>query len=322
VGDRILRAIIAGDDDAYGRVVADQAKNVISNTKLPKPGGGAWSENDAWSLASEFFTKKKSVQTTLIAATDDDSLNGYVYTALENQIRQKLRGSTKARLKRRLKELLDEEGWVEEPEGFWRRPERPPDAFGGRDADLEAATWDVDVQLSKWRDDAKRNKPFAERASLVRLLDAIGSAAGGAVHIDTITNVVARRLGLSSLPTVEPLDLSDEGNDLADPDPGPEAELEAQDDAIEAAATAVSVYGDLSPDQRRMIPFAHDSVRKAGEQLGWGKTKADRVQKRLEATYKSELANLDDDQRQAVLDELAELERPRMTDLDGSGEDR
>lgn len=321
MGDRILRSIIAGDNDAYGRVVTEQAKKVVYTTNLPRPGGGAWADNDAWDLASEFFTKKKSVESTLLAATDDDSLNAYLYTALENQIRQKLRDTTKARIKRRLQELLDEEDWVEEPDGFWSRRQDPRTAFGGRDAELQAATWEVDVQLVKWRDDAKRNSPFAERESLVQLLDAIGETAGGAVHIDTITDVVARRLGLSSLPTVEPLDLSDEASDIADPGPGPEARLEAQDDAIDAAATAVSVYGDLSPDQRRMIPYAEQSVRKAGDQLGWGKTKAGRVQKRLEATYKAELGHLNDGERLAVLDELAELERPRISDMDRPQED-
>ena len=66
--------------------------------------------------------------------------------------------------------IMVTEGFVEEPAKFWRRPADPPGVFGGRVAELVDASWDVDVPLVRWRPDAKRNSPVAERASFVEVL--------------------------------------------------------------------------------------------------------------------------------------------------------
>jgi len=307
LADDVLRAIRAGDVEAYVGVIRAQAKAVAAG-KLPHPEGRAWNDDDAEELLSRYYESDAYLH-SVVNAHDDDSLNALVHTGLANLVRADLRKSDRARLKRRIKEVMVEEGYVEDPKGFWRRPQDPGDAYGGSTPDLVAAAWSADVQVVRWRPDAKRNSPFAERASLVAVLNATFDAAGGAIHEDVLTEVFGQRLGVGPVAHTEDLDVVEE-RFVPDTDPGPEEALIAGEEELEAAVQALEIWGQLSLKEQSLVPHLADSAREAATALGGGKTTMNTAQTRLKEKMRVLLGDEDTERRRNVLRELLVLAGP------------
>jgi hypothetical protein len=69
--------------------------------------------------------------------------------------------------------------------------------WAGREAELDTAAWQVrDARIVRWRPDARREGPGADRASLVAVSAAIITVAGAPVPLDVLTRVVGRRFNV------------------------------------------------------------------------------------------------------------------------------
>jgi hypothetical protein len=263
-------------------------------------------EDDALELMGDYY-ESPAYQEVLLRAADDDSLHALVHTALQNQVRARLRPTQRGRLARRVIEILRDEGYVIGPKEFWRRRDGPPDVVGFREADLLRAAWRVQVRIVRWRPEAKRNSPAAERSSIVALIDAILDEAGGPVHQNVLVEVIAARLGIGPVSYTESLDLPEESTASVGGADDPAAAVLAAEAELDAAVLAVEVWGQLSPQERKAVPHLADSARAAAAALEMGKTKANQIQARLLAKLRVILGEVDPELRSAVLSELLNL---------------
>lgn len=303
--DEVLRRIQAGDVAAYAELITDAAAKVAAG-RLPHPEGRRWTDDDVDDLVVDFYDSP-GYEHALLSAVDDEALRRLVYTSLANLVRDRLRRSDRGRLLRRMKEIMRSGAFVERPARFWCRAGDTGEPFPGHPDGLLTAAWSVEVTVVRWRPDAKRNSPVAERASFVAVLDAIFDIAAGPVHEDVLVDVVGRRLGVGPVSYVEPLDAADESHRADAQDPTPEELVVAGDEELEAATEAAHVWSQLSPDEQARMGCFDLADRPAAEALGWGKSKANAVYRRLTAKLRALIGEVDTDRRAAVVRELRSL---------------
>jgi DNA-directed RNA polymerase specialized sigma24 family protein len=271
VGDHLLIAIRGGDLNALVELVRSQAERIIAN-KGPIYVDDSQSPVTAEELVSDFFVQNKW-KIALQASMDDDGLQGYVYTMLNNGLIDKWRNTERGRLRRRLVQILRESDFVESPQGFWRRQQDNGKIYNGSDLPLEEMLWAINIPLVAWRADAQRRSPHADRATFLDLLNAIFGKCQGAIHIDRIVDLIANKVGLQTVSHTEPID-------MVDPSLGPdEVAIDAEEDD-EGQMLSREIWEQLGPLERRVIPMLDASARVAADALGIGKTSANLAQKR------------------------------------------
>lgn len=297
--DQALQAIRSGDVGVYVALIEDRAAAVAY--RLPRPDGSPWTAEDVEDLVSSFYVAA-AYQHAVLSAHDDDSLRALVFTGLANLVREELRRTDRGRLHRRVRELLGAEGYVEGPTKFWRRVDDSESASTATESQLVEAAWSVDVRVVKWRADAKRNSPFAQRPSLVALLDAIYDRAAGALHIDVLVAVLARRLGVGPTSAIEELDLVEERFVVAS-GAGPAEHLVDQECELDASRVAAELWDQLSPRERALLPHLAASARKAAEAVGGGKSAVNEAMKRLKEKIRTVLEDWSDDDRSRIVGE-------------------
>jgi hypothetical protein len=311
--------------DLVGRAV----RRVLRRRNFPRPGGGEWDDDARAELRQEFFRQDKHV--ALIArAANDRHLRASTATAVANMVRSELRKSDRAKLRRRLKEVLEEGEYVERPADVWALVGAPAgEVFQGSESELVRVAWDVEVSVVRWRPDAARSGPDADKPSLVALLRAMLDHAGAGVHLSVLTRVVANRLGVSGLPLFESIDAPVE-TDSGDPgvqrefasDAGDPAEVFEQSAAQAQLEQLADLIwdSDLSAREQRFLPFVGEGGRAVEAALGeLKKSAADVALKRLAAKLEARLGGLDDQQRLGVLSRL--MERHTAADRGGVPDD-
>lgn len=303
MSEDVLRAIQHGDTAEYVAVIKKQAASVVR--RLPKPDGTGWTPQDIEDLRSEFYASA-AYEHAVLNAHDDESLRKLVYTGLVNLVRAELRRTDRGRLLRRLKDLVSSEGYIEEPAKFWRRKDDPSEVSTVVMPDLIKAVWQVEVQVVKWRPDAKRNSPLAEKSSLLALLDAVYDRAKGAVHIDVLVEVFGQRLGVGPVSINEALDVADD-RFTVDRESDPAEQLLDNENELDAAKAARALWDQLSPRERELAPHFASSARQAAHAIGGGKSAVNDAMNRLREKFRLALLDADDDNRRLVLRELLEL---------------
>ena len=315
MSDAVYRSIVEGDDDAYYAVVISQAQKLAASGRMRHPDGRSWVPDDAFELASDYWLSP-AFAAVLISATDDDSLNALIYTALHNQVINKSRGDDRSRLRRRLKAILRSGPYVQGPTAFWRRQTDSPNAYCGPRTELLEAAWSTEVNLIRWSPKARRNSPVAEGASFTAVLDAVFAVAGGAVDEGDLLDVLAHRFGVGPVSIIEALD-QHEDRVASDESDNPEDQVVARENHGDAVVQAVELFRELSPDEQRMLALASASARDAADTLGIGKTKANGIQSRLRRKLALRLGGKNEEQRREILTELQRLADARTVD-DGS----
>lgn len=298
--DHALQAIRSGDVGAYVVLIENRAAAVARC--LPRPDGSAWTPEAVADLVSSFYVKE-AYHHAVLNAHDDDSLRSLVFTGLANLVRADLRRTERGRLHRRVRELLASEGFVERPTKFWRRSDDPERASTATESDLVEATWSVDVRVVKWRADAKRNSPFAEKTTLIDLLAVIYDRSAGGLHIDVLVDVLARRLGVGPTSAIEGLDLVEE-RFLEGPGAGPAEHLVDQECKLDASVAAAELWDQLSPTERALLPHLAASARETAEAVGGGKSAINEAMKRLKAKIRTVLEDWSNDDRTRILGEM------------------
>lgn len=307
--DKTLRTIRAGDTADYVAIIEGLALTVAG--RIPKPDNSKWTQADIQDLTSNFYVSP-AYQHAVLNAHDDESLRKLVYTGLANLARAELRKTDRGRLHRRLVELLRTEDYVEHPNKFWRRSSDNVGASTATQQDLLSAAWNVEVRVVKWRPDAKRKSPFAEKSSLIQLLDALFDCAMGAVHIDNLVDVFGRRLGVGPTTVTEELDVAVDCF-TADSELGPAEQHYEKQAELEAAQQADELWYQLSPRERLLVPNLAMSARQAADMVGGGKSAVNDAMNRLKDKFRVVLSEADDDHRRRVLRELLLL-APEVVD--------
>lgn len=219
---------------------------------------------------------------------------------LNNHLIDRYRHTERGRLQVRVKKILQDGDFFEDPKKYWRRPSDSASVFEGSEVSLATACQHVEVNVVTWSSRAKRNSPATSRECFLTLLDSIFDCSGGAVREDMLIGVLAGRLGLLPMPFAELLD-------IADPSPDPEEQLILDESDDEVSALIHDIWRQLSPDERRMLPNLESSSRLVAEQLGMGRTKANQVQARLKEKLRVLLSETPHQQRSSVLAGLVQL---------------
>src|SRR5262249_30040066 len=169
----------------------------------PPEGHQFWTLDAVVETAHEVFADARGPQRLVelaVKASDDSSFRRILEQVVRNYLRDQARATTKGRLVRRLHELLEAD-----PRFVTSTRERAgrtvglsddmtPGLWNGQLRDLTVAAYKVtEVSVVRWRAEARRRSPVADAASLLAVCEAVLRAAGAALPISDLAEVVAAR---------------------------------------------------------------------------------------------------------------------------------
>src|SRR6266540_3915491 len=218
---------------------------------------------------------------------------------VRNYLRDQARATTKGRLVRRLRELLEAD-----PRFAGVPRDRPgarnielsdgttPGVWNGRLSDLVAAAYKVtEVSVVRWRPEARRQSPVADAASLTAVCEAVLRAAGASLPVSDLADVVAARFAVGRGPVVTPVD------DIEPWSPSTSTIDEADAEA-EIRAGAERLISQLTLRERLVLAYLDRPVRQIADLTGLGKSVAAEVASRVRQIVGQVLGA--DEQREAM----------------------
>jgi len=297
-----------------GRMGEDGVRLLYSTVRkvgrrFPPPSGGRWDDDKYIEVAHDFLTRPSSPMSALFAwASDDSSLERLLAAAVLNHFRSVSRRSERAKLLRRLNDVLArdarfvEAGKAGSPSRRWAlRGLQDNDEYTGDPRPLRRAAWEAQgIAVARWRSSTRTY--VSDRESIAAFALAVLAAAGGPVDRELLLDIAADRFDLREPPlTIDIDDVPVEGA-VATP-------------SDEATPVAEEVWRQLTERERAALPFLDGTVREAAEALGVGKTTAADVLRRLKALL-ADTAGMDG----AVLRRLQELAMVRTPPNDRSSQ--
>jgi len=277
-----------------------------------------------WDLVGEFFAAKgRAVTAMLLAQAPDDEVMGKLLrTSVRHWLVDVARETDRGAMRRRIEKVL-----ASSPETFEQVPSREPGAGWWRLLDggdpsgepfenLVAAAWRVtDVVVPRWTSETRR-APFADAASVRRVLVAVFSTAGGSIDAATLTSVFARRFPMAIDPREQELSEAPKQNLAATGLQDPATVLEQQNAAAEASLRAHEVFDELSADERRLIPVMHRPIAEQMTALSRGRSETYRHTTALKERLRAMLgAETERDTVMLAVQNLCMLDvRPRRPD--------
>jgi hypothetical protein len=278
-----------------------------------RPSGG-WTDDDVWQLAAEFFADKGEAVTRMLLAqaVDEETMGRLLRTSvrhwLVDTVRKTDRGAVRHRLENVLAdspELFERVPGTEAGAGYWRLIGAGAPSGVPFEELIEAAWRITDVVVPRWTSKTRR-APFADAASVRRVLMIVLKTAGGSLDTATLTGIFARRFPMAIDPREQAFPEDAErtvaiGAGTSDP----AGHLEAHESAIEASARAREVFEKLSADERRLLPVLASGVAEQMAVLGRGRSETYRhvaaLKERLRATLGAEA------ERDAIMLEVRDL---------------
>jgi hypothetical protein len=277
--------------EAYA-LVQKTFKAVIRLRRFPAPVGfDRWTSEAVEDTMQDFLADRDGdgrLARMALRAGDDRGFRRLLDTAVKHYLIDRLRKSARAKLWRRLGEVLAADDQFVEVGRAWTLREVGGEApWAGREAELDTAAWQVpDVRIVRWRPDAKREGPVAGRDDLVVVCAAIIAAAGAPVPLDVVTRVVARRFNVGDPPLLALVDAADLV-DLQAYHPaatvGVVAEAELPQELEGAAQVqrpgperllAAEIWAELTDQERLQLGVLDEGVRAQGVALGLGHSQA------------------------------------------------
>ncbi len=243
----------------------------------PPAGHRSWDLDAIEETAHDIFADARGPQRLVelaVKAHDDVSFRRLLDQVVRNFLRDRARATTKGRLIRRLREVLDgDPRFAVVPAG---RPGAArnieladgttPGTWNGRLSDLVSAAYKVtDVAIVRWRMDARRESPVADAPSLTAVCEAVLRAAGASLSLAELADVVAARFAVSPAPVITPVD------DVDPWLPGTNAVDQAQTEA-EVLAGAQRLVSQLTPRERLVLAHLDEPVRRMADHTGLGKS--------------------------------------------------
>lgn len=268
----------SGQLDAAGaNLLYDAVRTAASIGSFPPPEDhNSWDRDAVLTVAHDFLTGQGAVErlTNLAALADgDESFRRLLVTAVRNFLRSRARQSVLGKQMRRIRAVAEAEESLQvlhDASGpLVAAAEGPTIRFSGDDNALLRIAAKVGPQTRRrWRPDARREGPIADRAEIVSMLREIVAAAGGAVPISELARVLARRFDLAALPATVDMDTLD-----ARPARGFEE--------VELSDQARALLDQLTERERLVLPFLDDSSRDVAARVDLGHSTVAKVQARL-----------------------------------------
>lgn len=262
-------------------------RSVARAGNFPPPAGHtSWDLDAIEETAHDIFADARGPQRLVelaVKAHDDGSFRRLLDQVVRNFLRDRGRATTKGRLIRRLREVLDgDQRFAVVPAG---RPGAgrnieladgtTPGTWNGRLSDLVSAAYKVtDVAIVRWRMDARRESPVTDAPSLTAVCEAVLRAAGASLSVADLADVVAARFAVSPTPVITPVD------DVDPWLPGTNAVDLAQSEA-EIIAGAQRLISQLTPRERLVLAHLDEPVRRMADHTGLGKSATAEVAARV-----------------------------------------
>ena len=253
---------------------------VVRLRRIPPPEGyERWDTEAVTETAHDFLVDRDGhdrLQDLFRLTVDDDSFDRLLHVSVRNFLSSRARSSERGALLRRLRSILesDDRFWTVEPRSgipLWTlSATKIPEPYTGRLDPLIAAAREVEgLKLVRWKS-SNRHGPIAERESLVFLCEVVLRAAGTAMRLQEIADVVAARFNLvGELPSTVFLD---------------EGELPPAGDTereYEANETAAAIWEQLTERERALFPFLDSSAREVAARFDLGKSQMAVSQERI-----------------------------------------
>ena len=203
----------------------------------------------------------------LAAAPNEAAFVAGLETALVRHIQSELRRTPRGSIARTVRGVIDTDPRFELRQEHlalkaWPSTLQPAQCD---EAVLHQAVRSVQLVVPAWNPNSTHRAPFADRASLVRLLHTLLNSAGAPVSFNTVLAVVIRRSVVPELSREVP---TDDHTSLA----------ESPDEASPyAASRAAEVWRQLTEQQRRSVGALGAGVREAAQHIGIGKSRAAEV---------------------------------------------
>jgi hypothetical protein len=177
----------------------------------PPQGSQMWDMDAVQSVAHAVFAAGRGPARLVelaIRASSEAEFTRVLEAVVRNHLRDLARDTTKGKLIRRLRHVLDsDDRFATVPDGaegagFVTLADGTlSGVFGGRHDDLVAASYGAPgVTLLRWRADTRREPPVADRDSLVSVCETVLRAAGAAMRLPDLAQVVADRFAVGAAP--------------------------------------------------------------------------------------------------------------------------
>jgi hypothetical protein len=289
----------------------------ISHGFPPPEGAASWDVGAVTEAAHDFLQGERGSKRLLdvtLRSTDDASFERLLETAVLNFLRDLARGTDMGKLIVRIKEILRDEDDFEVVPGSperWTLAGGPHTISGASASDLASATAGVEVVVPRWTS-SRRDAPLADRASFVRLMTSVLSAAAGSLAVADIAHALTARLDHRKTAYTVDLDIQEQVSEPGWLDGDPATHTEAQLRAIE-------IFDSLSDRERIIVPTLDTNVRDLAGLINAGKTQAAHLRQRLLDRLRTELADDDrPDSTATILCELCERWIERRTGGEGA----
>jgi DNA-directed RNA polymerase specialized sigma24 family protein len=267
----------------------------------PPPGHSVWTAEAVQELAHDFLADKRAhVAGVLLRASDDESFELLLETAVRNFIIDGIRKTSTGGAMRSLRRVVAADpAVIEVPAGSpgaggWSLPDKVENSiFSGDPARLiDAAFAVVDARRARWRLDAQNRPPIAETDSVQRIVRAVLEAAAAPVPRARVLAVVLERFPLVDAPSVSELD-----DDTADTALG--------DGDGSARTIAGEIWDQLTDTERLVVGILDESARDIAAETGLTKSTAHRAMQSARAVVAQLLG--DETDQISIIGELRNL---------------
>ena len=229
------------------------------------PAGG-WQPADLQDMVSTFLSERiDRVTANLLAlASNDASLGRLLRKSIRHWLIDRARRTGVGFVRRVVEKVLADEHDVEQvPEGEegagrWRSAGTSVGPWVGAVDELVAAARAVpNVKIPKWSSTVRR-PPIADRASIAAVINAVFAAAEGSLEVAQLVQVFVARFPVVLDPTIVPLPQEIEYGIHDAITLTPEELVIAAEEELDAATSAASVVGMLSPKERQIVRYLDD----------------------------------------------------------------
>lgn len=269
-----------------------------------RPGSG-WSTDSVWDWTLSFFAERGAAVTVAVLAQAGDlaSMSRYLRRSIRNFLVSEARKTPSGSVRRKIEELLattpkfDQVPTGRAGAGRWQLSGASWAPFAGDPQSLVAAAYSAPgVAVVRWT--GARRAPLASDEALVRILDAVFSAASGSLEVADLTWIFLQRFPAAVEPADATLDPAAFDWAVAPLDERPDV-------LVEVGAQAQEVYEQLSPSQRALLPHLEKPVADHMQILGIGRSQAYEAARKLKAVIGALVP--EDDLRGAVVLEVVRL---------------
>ena len=249
--------------------------------RYPSPSGSnGWGRSEREGLAHDFLTRDggdRRLITLVTSSVDERSFARLLEKAVRNFLADEARvtdlGKVVVRIKQVLRDNVPKRHFARVSGDRWALPGRPTAPTTVPERALVRAMVGVEVVVPAWESET-RDPPLADGASFVRLIEAVLTAADGAMAAIDLAHVLTQRLNHVH----HPLAL-----ELIEDDVTPQQQQVDLDPAGEAVANLRATEFFDTMDERERQLFAHRRVpsREKAKYIGLGHAQVSAIQNRL-----------------------------------------